>query len=51
MNKVNASKAFLEAITAPMNKKPAPPKVEEEDDLELYDMEQHRIARDARGSL
>ena len=29
---------------------PAPPKVEEED-LELYDMEQHRIARDARGSL
>ena len=51
MNNANASKAFLEAITAPMNKKPAPPKIEEEDDLELYDMEQHRIAREARGSL
>lgn len=50
MSNENAAVAFLEAITAPMNKKPAPPKVEE-DDLELYDMEQHRIARDARGSL
>lgn len=51
MSNVNASKAFLEAITSPMNKKPTPPKVEEDDDLELYDMEQHRIARESRGSL
>lgn len=51
MSNEKASKAFLEAVLSPTNKKPAPPKVEEEDDLELYDMEQHRIAREARGSL
>ena len=49
MNNVNASKAFLEAITSPMNKKPAPPKVEEEDDLDLWDRHLHNCAARERG--
>lgn len=49
MNNEKASKAFLEAITAPMNKKPAPPKVEEEDDLDLWDRHLHNCAARERG--
>ena len=49
MSNEKASKAFLEAVISPLNKKPTPPEPEEEEDL--YDMEQHRIAREARGSL
>ena len=50
MNNQKASKAFLEAITAPMNKKPSPPKVEEEeDDLDLWDRHLHNCAARERG--
>lgn len=48
MSNEKSTIAFLEAVTAPINRKPTPPEPEEED---LYDMEQHRIAREARGSL
>lgn len=49
MSNEKSTIAFLEAVISPINKKPTPPEPDEEEDL--YDMEQHRIAREARGSL
>lgn len=49
MNNEKASKAFLEAVLSPLNKKPTPPEQEEEDDLDLWDRHLHNCAARERG--
>ena len=50
MSNEKASKAFLEAVISPINKKPTPPEPdEEEDDLDLWDRHLHNCAAMERG--
>lgn len=49
MSNEKASKAFLEAVISPINKKPAPPSPEEEDSLDIWDRHLHNCAARERG--
>lgn len=49
MSNVSATKAFLEAVTSPMNKKPTPPSPEPEDSLDIWDRHLHNCAARERG--